>query len=345
MRAGDHASSTQDTTIYSLAEELGLSPSTVSRAFSRPDLVRSSVRDRILDLAGKKGYAPSRVARSLATGRHGQIGLLVGDITNPFFPPLVRAIEHAVNVIGAAVLLLDARSGGRPEHQLVRQVIGSVDGMIMASPWAPTPQLRDAIGATPTVLINRAVRGLPSVTCHAVEAHLEAADHLVSLGHRQILLDRGPAESWVAQRRIAALRAWAEQRRSDGVELIEGRRRQASHTRGRNQVAEMVATGATAIIAIDDYTAAGIIQGLAGLGLDVPGDISVVGCDDVLLGQVMTPQLTTIAVPGPELGAIAVDMLNRRMAGQAVASVSLTGELLLRGTTGPVRARPLQSVR
>ncbi len=339
MRAGEHASSTQETTIYSLAEELSLSPSTVSRAFSRPDLVRASVRERILALAEKKGYAPSRVARSLATGRHGLIGLLVGDITNPFFPPLVRAVEHAVNVIGSGVLLLDARSGGRPEHELIRQVIGSVDGMIMASPWAPTPQLLGAIGTTPTVLINRAVRGLPSVTCHAVEAHLEAADHLVSLGHRKILLDRGPAESWVAQRRIAALRTWAEARRGDRVELIEGRRRQASHTRGRNQAAEMVADGVSAIISIDDYTAAGIIEGLAGMGLDVPGDISVVGCDDVLLGQVMTPQLTTISVPGPELGGIAVDMLNRRMAGEKVPSISLDGQFLPRGTTGPVRAR------
>ncbi|HIT77078.1 MAG TPA: LacI family DNA-binding transcriptional regulator [Candidatus Avipropionibacterium avicola] len=337
QQEGHHASSTQDITIYSLAAELGLSPSTVSRAFSRPDLVRESVRERILDLATQKGYAPSRLARSLATGRTGLIGLLVGDITNPFFPPLVRAVEHATNVLDSAVLLVDARSGGRPEHELIRRVVQNVDGMIMASPWARTPDLRAAIGKTPTVLINRVVQGLASVTCHAIGAHLEAAEHLVELGHRRILLDRGPSESWVAQRRSSALRRWAEAR--PGIELIEGRRRQSGYLRGRNRVGEMLETGATAIMAIDDYTAAGIIDGLAEVGVSVPEDISVVGCDDVLMSQVMTPQLTTITVPGPELGNAAVGLLSQLMASTPVENVTMDAELQVRGTTGPAPRR------
>lgn len=330
-----HASSTQDTTIYSMADELGLSPSTVSRAFSRPDLVRASVRERVLALASEKGYAPSRMARGLATGRTGLLGLLVGDITNPFFPPVVRAIEHATNALDTAVLLVDARSGGRPEHELIRRVVQHVDGLVMASPWARTTDLRDAVGKKPAVLINRVIHGFPSATCHAVEAHREAADHLVELGHRRILLVRGPSESWVGQRRTTALRRWAESRVEDGVELIETRHMQSSYLRARNHVAGMVETGATAIIAIDDYTAAGVIAGLDELGLDVPGDISVVGCDDVLLGQVMTPRLTTIAVPGPELGHAAVDLLNELMAGNQPDSITMTGTFRPGETTGP----------
>lgn len=338
-RDSGHASSTQDTTIYSMAAELGLSPSTVSRAFSRPDLVRASVRERILELAAAKGYAPSRVARGLATGRTGLLGLLVGDITNPFFPPVVRAIEHATNALDTAVLLVDARSGGRPEHELVQRVVQHIDGLVMASPWARTSALRGAIGRTPTVLINRIIHGIPSATCHAAEAHCEAADHLVGLGHRRILLVRGPSESWVQQRRTTALRRWAEQRAGDGVELVETRHMQSSYLRARNHTVEMVESGATAIIAIDDYTAAGVIAGLEELGLDVPDDISVVGCDDVLLGQVMTPRLTTITVPGPELGHAAVDLLNELMAGHRPESITMEGAFRPGGTTGPCRRR------
>jgi len=333
----DQASSVRDTTIYSLATELGLSPSTVSRAFSRPDLVRAGVRDRILALAEERGYAPSRVARSLATGRTGLFGLLVGDITNPFFPPLVRAVEHATNVLDSAVLLVDARSGGRAEHELVRRVAQHVDGMILASPRARTADLRAALGRTPAVLINRAISGVPSVTCHARDAHREAADHLAGLGHRRIALMRGPSESWVAQRRTDALRRWASARSADGVELVELPPMQSSYALARTEAENIVATGATAVIAIDDYCAAGFIAGAEQLGIEVPADISVVGCDGVLFGEVMRPQLTTVLVPGPELGRAAVSLLNQVLAGQEVKNLTMTGKLRIGGTTGPAR--------
>src|SRR5699024_4281604 len=140
-------------TIYSIAAELGISASTVSRAFSRPDLVRDSVRERILAAAEQIGYQPSRAARSVATGRTGLVGLLVPDITNPFMPPLVRSIEMAAAERQAGVLLVDARANGAVEAGLVVQLKAQVGGLIIVSPRSTAGALTGAVGATPAVVV------------------------------------------------------------------------------------------------------------------------------------------------------------------------------------------------
>src|SRR5690625_1875944 len=103
--AGDRP---QRVTIYSIARECGVSASTVSRALSRPEVVNAEVREQIHAAANRLGYQPNKAARGLATGKAGMVGLLVPDITNPFFPPLVRAIQQAASTQDRSVLLMDA---------------------------------------------------------------------------------------------------------------------------------------------------------------------------------------------------------------------------------------------
>ncbi|MGC0273914.1 LacI family DNA-binding transcriptional regulator [Pseudactinotalea sp. Z1739] len=319
-------------TIYSIANELGVSASTVSRAFSRPDLVKPSVREQILRTAQELGYAPNRAARGLATGRTGLYGLMVPDITNPFFPPLVRAVQHASARYDADVVLTDSKGSASAEEDLVRRIRPQVDGLIIASPRLPGTRVKELLRGVPSVVVNRSVRGVPTVVVDNSRALQEAARHLQELGHRRFALLRGPGGSWAAMRRTEAIRSWSAE---ESVELVEIGPLEARFLDGRASAQEVVASGATAVFAFDDQMAAGVIAGLNDLGEQVPRDRSIVGCDDVLLAQTMTPGLSTITAPFADLGFEAVELLHRLIAGETVKDVTLRGELAIRGTVGP----------
>lgn len=322
-------------TIYSIAEALGISASTVSRAFSRPDLVKASVREQVLAKAQELGYAPNRAARGLATGRTGLYGLLVPDITNPFFPPFVRAVQHASAQYDSEVILIDSERSTSAEQDLVHRIRPQVDGLIVASPRLPTPQLKAILSGIPSVVVNRAVRGLPTVVIDNSAALRQAAEHLYGLGHRSFALLRGPATAWAATRRANAIKDWASE---VGVELTEIGPLEAQFTDGRAAAQEVRDSGATAIFAFDDLMAAGVIAGLNDLGERVPQDRSIVGCDDVLLAQTMTPSLTTVTAPLAELGFQAVELLRQLLLGEQAKDVSLTGEFASRGTADKPRS-------
>lgn len=321
-------------TIYSIAEEVGVHASTVSRAFSRPDLVKADVRQRVLEAADRLGFQPNRTARLLATGSTGAIGLLVPDITNPFFPPLVRAIQAAAEE--ATVILVDAQGVATDEPSLISRLKSQVDGIILASPLAPDDVLRDAIGSIPTVVLNREVEGIPSVVCDVTSALYDAGKHVHALGHRRLALLTGTPGSWAAQQRRDAIRAWAA---STDVELVELGPYDASYEGGREASKALLATDATAAFAFDDLTACGVIAGLAEAGCRVPDDRSIVGCDDVLLARVLTPTLSTVSTPDAEIGQRALDALSRILSGETPPAVQLEGTFVPRRSTG--RARTL----
>lgn len=319
-------------TIYSIASELGISASTVSRAFSRPNMVNDAVRERIMAAAAAQGYELNRAARGLATGKTGLIGLVVLDITNPFFPPLVRAIEQAASATDASVLLVDADSGGSDAAEQVRRLSSQVDGLIVASPRLPRAALKESVGDTPTVLVNRAERGFTSVVCDNSEALRAAANHLVSLGHRRILLLQGPDGSWAAQQRTAAVRAWAADARG-GIEVVELGPTEATFEAGWDAASDIAAQNVTAVMAFDDLVACGVVGGLTNLGLNVPGDVGVIGCDDVLLARTLTPQLSTVTVDFDELGERAVALLSDVASGRKPRNATVGGVFAPRGTT------------
>lgn len=321
-------------TIYSIAAELGISASTVSRAFSRPDLVRDSLREKILAAADQIGYQPSRAARSVATGRTGLIGLLVPDITNPFVPPLVRAIEMAAAERDSGVLLVDARANGAAEPGLVVRLKAQVDGLVVVAPRSAAGDLTAAVGRTPAVVVNRVIRGMASVVCNNTTAIHTAVRALVADGHQVLALLRGPAGAWAARQRAEAVRRAAA---DTGVDLIEHGPFEAQFDDGREAAADVAASRATAVLAFDDLMACGVIAGLADAGVRVPAAMSVLGCDDVLLARTMTPSLSTITAPIEDLGYHAVNLLDRVLAGEPPRSVQLDGVLALRGTSGKVR--------
>ena len=319
-------------TIYSIAQAVGVSPSTVSRAMSRPELVKESVREAVLAASRELGYTPNRAARGLATGRTGVIGMLVPDVQNPFFPPLIRAVQVAARNHDAELLLIDSELSASAERELVSRIRPQVDGVIVASPRLPTATLRDVLAGMPAVLVNRSARAVASVVVDNTPALQEIGDRLLELGHRRVALLRGPRAAWAATHRAKAVRAWAERAE---VELVEIGPLEAQFAAGRDAAAQIIDADAGAIFAFDDLMAAGVIAGLSYRGERVPHDRSVIGCDDVLLAQTMTPSLTTVTAPFEDLGRSAVELLEEAVAGGAARTVSLPGKAALRGTIGP----------
>lgn len=325
-------------TIYSLAKELGIHPSTVSRAFSRPDLVNETVRQRILTKASEVDYQPNKTARGLITGRLGMVGLLIPDIENPFFPPLVRVIQRAASQDDLNVMLLDSGQQPEVELELVRRLRGQIDGLILVSPRSPMPRIKEAVGEMPMVAVNRSSSEVSTTVIDNSPALREAGNHLYGLGHRSIALLRGPSGSWAAQRRASAVKDWA---RRTNVELIELGPFPASYDGGREAADRLVAGPATAAFAFDDLMACGTVAGLAERGLRVPDDMSLVGCDDVLLARTLTPALTTVTAPLGDLGRAALAQLQRHLADRMAEpqAATFTGALSLRSSTGPVPPR------
>lgn len=320
--------------LKTIAEEAGVAVSTVSRAFTRPELIGEETRAQILAIAERVGYQPNRSARGLVTGRTSMLGLLVPDIANPFFPPLVRAAEDRAYERGYAVLLMDTDEHADRERALLGDLIGRVDGLVACSPRSPAGHLREVAQRRPMVLVNRSIPGVTSVSCSTKEGLGKLIDHLHGLGHRRIVYLAGPASSWSDRERRSGVRQHAG-RRGMQVEVLGPF--PATFSGGVLAGDAVVASGATAAVAFDDVVALGAMRRLSELGHDVPGKVSVSGCDDIFFSGMTMPSLTTVATPIAQAGRTAVDLLLDQIEGRSRAQqVSLSGEFVARSSTGPV---------
>ncbi|MET0422733.1 MAG: LacI family DNA-binding transcriptional regulator [Actinoplanes sp.] len=323
-------------TIGDVAAEAGVSRATVSRAFGRPRMLRPETVEHVLAVAGRLGYTPNRLARALSTGRFGNLAVVVPDIANPFFPPMIRAAQGRADRAGYAVFLGDADEDPAREDVLLRQLGSQVEGFVLASSRMTDEQIRGHAERRPLVLVNRDVPGIPRVLIDTTRGVTEAVDHLAELGHRDIAYLGGPAGSWSnAQRRRAVRRA--ARRRGLALRMLAVRR--PTFDEGRRSVTALLAGEVSAVVAFDDLVAQGVLAGLAERGVAVPAAFSVVGCDDVLGAQTYPP-LTTVSARSAEAGTAAVELLTGRLtSGAAMADTRLLLDtsLVLRATTAPPR--------
>jgi DNA-binding LacI/PurR family transcriptional regulator len=325
------------TTIYSIAERCGVSPSTVSRAFSRPELVRAEVREHILATAHELDYRPNRNARGLAKGLTGALGLVVPDITNPFFPPLVRAIENLAWHRGQSVLLVDTAEDVDREQQAVARLQGQVDGVVFASPRATSNVLRDALAGLPGVIVNRASRLLPHVMVDDAPAVETAVTRLAALGHRRLAYVGGPADSWMNSRRLTLLKTSCAEHR---IELIALGNHPATSQGGRASVPALLDSGATVAVAFDDVMASGVLAELSKRGVAVPGNISVLGCDDVVLSAMLSPALSSLASSPAKIAAASLAILLDDTATSPAKKASIPSHFIERASTDSAPRRP-----
>jgi LacI family transcriptional regulator len=317
-----------------IAKELGLSRSTVSRAFTMPHLLRPETVARVLTLAETLGYAPNQAARALSTGHNGNIAVIVPDIANPFFPPLIRAAQAGADQHDFCVLLGDSAENPDQENRLIARFTPQVDGFVLASSRLADSTLAEYAARKPLVLINRDIPRLPRVLVDSHTGVVQAVAHLAELGHRHIAYVGGPVGSWSDhQRRQAITSARAEH----GLTVTMLHAKPATYEGGARTVNGLLDGGATAAVSFDDVVAHGILAGLAERGLRVPEDFSVIGCDDVLAATTYPP-LTTISLRCADAGDIAVSVLLQLLGARKLGDVrySLDSQLVVRATTGPV---------
>lgn len=322
-------------TIRDVAKAAGVSASTVSRALSLPDMVDPDTRDRVTRVADHLGYRPNRAARGLSTGRTGNLGLILPDLANPFFPSVVKGIQLAAHKADYQVFVADSDEDASTELGLVRVLAKQVDGLILCSPRMKPAELREAASLAPVVLVNRKERTIPSVSVDNVGGMNQIIEHLRSLGHRTVGYVGGPRSSWSNRERLGALRAAAQRNSLDLIELGNF----APTFQGGTDAAEgSMISGVSAVVGYNDLVALGLLNGLRDRGVDVPGEMSVVGIDNIPMSAMVQPSLTTLDIPKDLAGRTSVDLLLRLLteeSAHATRAHELPTELLTRHTTAP----------
>jgi DNA-binding LacI/PurR family transcriptional regulator len=312
-------------TIKDVARTAGVSPATVSRALASPDLVRAATRDRVRAAAAALGYRPNRAAR----------GLIIPDLATPFFPGVVKGLQARAREADYAVFLADTDEDPAAEVELVRALAKQVDGIVLCSPRMSEHDLRTLAGQAPLVLLNRRVGDIPAVTVDNVEGVRQAVGHLSALGHRRVAYVEGPRGSWSNRERLRGLRAAT---RAAGVELVEVGSVRPQFDGGVAAADLVLAARVSAVVAYNDLVALGLLSRFADRQVSVPGDISVIGCDDVVLSGMVNPALTSIWIPKEQTGRAGVDLLLRLLETPDRAGPSrreLATHLMVRGSTGP----------
>jgi DNA-binding LacI/PurR family transcriptional regulator len=321
-------------TIKDVARLAGVSQSSVCRALADPDQVRPETRERVETAARNLGYAPNRAARSLITGRTGNIGVVLPDLANPFFPSVVKSIQTQARRFDYAVFLSDTDEDPAVEVPLIRALAKQVDGFLLCSPRAADDEIKAFAGQTPIVVLNRRITAFPSVTADSADGMRQAVAHLHALGHRRVAYVAGPRTSWSNRDRLRGLRSAT----TSEMELIEIGN-VAPTVQGGTAAADLViASPATAVLAYNDLVALGLLNRLQARGIDVPGRISVVGFDDILLAGLVSPGLTTVAIAKEHIGRVGVELLLELMADGERPTASrrvLPTQLIVRGSTGP----------
>jgi DNA-binding LacI/PurR family transcriptional regulator len=296
-------------------------------------MLKEETVNLVRSFATQLGYLPNPMARALSTGRQGNIAIVVPDIANPFFPPLLRAAQVAADTAGFSVFLGDSDEDAAREQRLVNKLAMQVEGFILASSRMQDKAILNLAQRQPVVLINHDTPGLPRVLIDTVAGIDAAVAHLVGLHHRSLVYVSGPVDSWSdQQRRIAVERASA--RHKVKIQSVPANR--PTFDAGKEVTGTILELDATAAITFDDYVAHGLLAGFAERGVVVPRDFSVIGCDDVL-GASTYPALTSVSARCDEAGRMAADLLINTLQTGRRADVRclLDTCLVVRDTTAP----------
>lgn len=319
-----------------VAREAGVSHATVSRAFSQPELLTPATIEKVQRIAASLGYVPNPVARALSTGKAGNIALILPDVADSFFSSLVRGAQAQAYKRGYATFIGDSDETGYLEDVLITKLAAQVDGFVLASPRIEEKLIRKHVARKPVVIINRDLDGIARVLIDTVPAFTAAVSMLSSLGHRVIAYVGAPSSSWASQQRAKAV---SESGAALGLRVVQIAAGRPNHEAGRGCVDTLLREGVTAALTVGDVVAQGIMAGLSERGLVVPHDFSLVGCDDIIASTTYPP-LTSVNAFSALAGAKAVDLLLDGLANPPSPTDShvITGELVIRGTTGPAPA-------
>jgi LacI family transcriptional regulator, galactose operon repressor len=330
-------------TIVDVAKAARVHPSTVSRVLNRRGELNllPATRQRVVAAAARLGYRPSALARSLRLRRTFTLGMLVPNIDNPLFPPIIKGAEDTAQSRGYNLILCNTEDSSEREDSYLRVLRErQVDGVLIASSFMAESTIaelrRDKF---PFVLVNRGSRGGDDLAV-LVDNQMgvtEVIDHLVDLGHRRIGIVAGPQTTLTGQQRLAAAKAALRRRRVPFdpalVAIAEGFQQEAGYRAARRLL--VGDDPPTAIFGANDLVALGALRAAREAGLGCPDQVSLVGFNDIPFAEFFGPPLTTVHVPQREMGVQAAIMLISQIEGTAIQSrrVVMDVHLVARGST------------
>ncbi|GIE99218.1 LacI family DNA-binding transcriptional regulator [Paractinoplanes rishiriensis] len=332
-------------TIKDVARAAGVHPATASRALDPrlPGRISPATTERVVRAAAELGYVVDPVGRSLRTQRSGTVGVLVPDLLNPFYPPVVRGVQNVLREHGFEGLIASTDNDLRRGAELLDLFRARrCEGYVIASAGRRDAAVAALAGqGVPMVLVNRLTEvDVPSVTSDDACGIRNAVTHLRALGHTAIGHVAGPAGISVTGTRAAAYRAAL---RTAGITPRPAwvvRAGQYTAAAGEVACRGLLERGeVTAILAGNDMIAVGCLAAIAERGLRCPQDVSLVGINNMPLAEWLRPPLTTVAIAQEELGAQAARLVLARIVDPRAdaGSVALATELIVRESTGPVR--------
>lgn len=300
-------------TIKDVARQAGVSVATVSRALNETGPVRGDTRERIREIARRLRYVPHGAARSLITNRTSTIGVLLPVLYGEFFSEVIRGIDQTAKRSGYHLLVSSSHADRAELEAAFRAMRGRVDGLVVMTPDIDAETLEANLPSTlPVVMLNCRVEGqaYDSIVVDNYGGAYAVVRHLIELGHRRVALIAGGSRNQDAAERLRGYReamdalggAWSAE-----LEL-RGDFMEAS---GYAAVERLLALDPrpTAVFAANDSMAIGALSALGEAGVRVPGDLALVGFDDIPIARFMTPSLTSVHVPIAELGARGMERL------------------------------------
>jgi LacI family transcriptional regulator len=331
-----------------VAQLAGVHPATASRALNpatRP-LVNADTARKVLRAAESLGYQPNPIARSLKTARTNTVGLVIPDLTNPLFPPIVRGIEDVLTPAGYNSYIVNTDNDPKREEAQIESLRSrQVEGLIVATALREHPLLVRLHGlGVRMVLVNRKVDDLevPSVTADDAAGTVLAVDHLARLGHRRVLHLAGPTTTSTGLTRARAFRHAVRDHGLDDDPALVTECEHWSEAAGAKALRAVLDAGVsfTAVMAGNDLLALGCYDVFAERGLSCPEDVSVVGFNEMPFLDKMRPPLTTVSIPhyeiGFEAGRLLLDSIDEPQ--RHPRSILLPASLVVRQSTAPPRA-------
>jgi DNA-binding LacI/PurR family transcriptional regulator len=324
--------------IYDVAKAAGVAPSTVSRAFSRPGRVNSRTAERVFAAAREVGYR-SEALHGLTGQRTRSLALVVTDITNPFYSEIIRGAHEAAGESGYTILLSHTQEDAQLERDWTEREMGAVEGVLLTSSRMSDSAIRMLAKQKPLVMLNRRVPEVPCVITDNARGMRRAMEHLAELGHESVTYVAGPEASWAdGMRWVAIMEAGHELELK--VRRVGPCNVPTVHA-GFDTASEVLTHKPTAVIAYNDVMAIGVIKGMRRAGVRVPDDVSVIGVDNVVLSEIVDPELTTVAAPLRAMGITGVKNLIAAIGGATPSRepIVLPVKLLIRGTTAQRRRK------
>ncbi|MBK8021235.1 MAG: LacI family DNA-binding transcriptional regulator [Chloroflexi bacterium] len=331
-------------TIRQVADHVGVSPATVSRVLNGYPHIRDELRQSVLDAIAELGYKPNRVAQRLRASRSRLIGIIVTDITNPFFNTIMAGIEQTFYSHGYSVLMSNTAGDMRKELGYLEMMKNEeVAGLVIAPTSEDVKHVVDTAEAgLPVVIIDRRIKGdkarhLDMVLADNTEGAFNAVTHLIRLGHRRIGMIGGPQHLTSGRERLEGYR---QAMRSAGLTVSKkwirlGDHRYDSGFELLHQLLECDPP-VTAIFASNNMMTLGALNALHQRGKRIPEDIAIVGFDDMGWSPSLNPPLTAVSQPTAEIGTLAAELLLERISRPdlPVRLMTLKTELMIRESCG-----------